>query len=115
MLLSSTLFHGFKFTRYGKKFMILDHIAIYTMIAGTYTALLYRYINTDSGQILMITLWSITAIGSVFKIFLQESGIPSVDYFISLWLASSFSYSLSFCPPFLLRFSIGCISEEEPM
>ena len=69
MLLSSTLFHGFKFTIHGKKLMILDHIAIYAMIAGTYTALLYRYINTDSGQVLMIILWVITAVGSVFKIF----------------------------------------------
>ena len=69
MLLSSTLFHGFKFTIHGKKLMILDHIAIYAMIAGTYTALLYRYINTDSGQILMIILWVITAVGSLFKIF----------------------------------------------
>ena len=69
MLLSSTLFHGFKFTTHGKKLMILDHIAIYAMIAGTYTALLYRYINTDSGQALMVILWVIPAVGSLFKIF----------------------------------------------
>ena len=69
MLLSSALFHGFKFTKHGKKLMILDHIAIYTMIAGTYTAILYRYINTDSGQNLMSILWIITALGALFKIF----------------------------------------------
>ncbi|WP_026836578.1 PAQR family membrane homeostasis protein TrhA [Gillisia sp. JM1] len=66
---SSTLYHGFQHVEAKRVFEILDHISIYFLIAGTYTPFLLIYMNNPFGITLLIILWSLTAIGIVFKIF----------------------------------------------
>ncbi len=65
----STLYHGFQHVQAKRVFEILDHISIYFLIAGTYTPFLLIYMNNTFGITLLIVLWSLTALGIVFKIF----------------------------------------------
>ena len=66
---SSTLYHGFQHVEAKRVFHILDHISIYFLIAGTYTPFLLIYMNNSFGIALLAILWSLTAIGIIFKIF----------------------------------------------
>ena len=66
---SSTLYHGFQHVQAKRVFKILDHISIYFLIAGTYTPFILIYMNNTFGITLLVILWSLTALGIVFKIF----------------------------------------------
>ncbi|EGV44517.1 hemolysin D [Bizionia argentinensis JUB59] len=66
---SSTLYHGFQHAEAKRVFEILDHISIYFLISGTYTPFLLIYMNNAFGITLLTVLWSLTAIGIIFKIF----------------------------------------------
>ena len=65
----STLYHGFQHPQVKRVLEILDHISIYFLIAGTYTPFLLIYLNNAFGITLLVILWSLTALGIVFKIF----------------------------------------------
>ncbi|WP_017259762.1 PAQR family membrane homeostasis protein TrhA [Pedobacter arcticus] len=65
----STLYHGFQHPQAKRVLEILDHISIYFLIAGTYTPFLLIYLNNPFGITLLSILWSLTALGIVFKIF----------------------------------------------
>lgn len=66
---SSTLYHGFQHATAKRVFKILDHISIYFLISGTYTPFLLIYLNNSFGITLLTILWSLTALGIIFKIF----------------------------------------------
>jgi hemolysin III len=53
----STLYHSLTFTRAKKVFKILDHSAIFLLIAGTYTALISQVLRNRFGLILLIVIW----------------------------------------------------------
>jgi hemolysin III len=69
---SSTLYHGFQHVEAKRVFKILDHISIYFLISGTYTPFLLIYMNNTFGITLLSVLWSLTAVGIIFKIFFTE-------------------------------------------
>ena len=48
---------------------IMDHISIYFLIAGTYTPILLIYMNNNMGIALLIILWILTFIGTIYKCF----------------------------------------------
>ncbi len=65
---SSTIYHLVQETTIKKTFMILDHISIYFLIAGTYTPFLLVFMNTSFGITLLSVLWGLTIAGIFFKI-----------------------------------------------
>jgi hemolysin III len=65
----STLYHGFQNVQAKRILEILDHISIYFLIAGTYTPFLLMYLQDAFGITLLSILWSLTAVGIIFKIF----------------------------------------------
>ena len=65
----STLYHGFQHEKVKRALKILDHISIYYLIAGTYTPLILIYNNNGFGITLLCVLWSLTIVGTVFKVF----------------------------------------------
>ena len=69
----SSLYHGLLRPKIKHLFKILDHISIYFLIAGTYTPLVVMFVNTSFGIALLITLWTLTFIGSLFKLFFTEN------------------------------------------
>jgi hemolysin III len=65
----STLYHGFQVQPLKQTFKILDHISIYFLISGTYTPFVLKYMNNATGNIMLIALWGVTVIGTIYKIF----------------------------------------------
>ncbi len=65
----STLYHGFQHEKVKRVLKVLDHISIYYLIAGTYTPLILIYNNNGFGITLLCVLWSLTILGTVFKVF----------------------------------------------
>lgn len=68
LFLASTLYHAIKRTELKKVFKVLDHCAIYLLIAGTYTPLLALTLQGTLGYSMLIVVWSLAAVGIVFKI-----------------------------------------------
>jgi hemolysin III len=65
----STIFHMAQDPVVRRTFKILDHISIFFFISGSYTPFLLVYMSNAFGTSLLITLWSLTVAGTVFKIF----------------------------------------------
>ncbi|MBF7683224.1 hemolysin III family protein [Acinetobacter sp. B5B] len=89
VLSSSTLYHWSKTPKQRRVYKKLDHTAIYYLIAGTYTPLLYINIPTTKAHYILISLWVITAIGTIFKIFFAHRfGKVSLIAYVSMgWFA----------------------------
>lgn len=69
VFISSTLFHCYDAGKLRERLKILDHICIYFLIAGTYTPFILIFVKNDFGTRLLYTLWSLTALGTLFKLF----------------------------------------------
>jgi len=65
----STLYHGFQHEKVKRALRMLDYISIYYLIAGTYTPLILIYNYNSFGITLLCVLWSLTILGTFFKIF----------------------------------------------
>jgi len=68
LFLASTFYHGVTSMRAKQVFKLLDHCAIYLLIAGTYTPLLLLSIHGILGYSLMVIIWSIAIGGILFKV-----------------------------------------------
>jgi hemolysin III len=67
---SSSLFHGVK-TLAGKRMWLnrLDHVAVFLLIAGTYTPIIYNLFPRPWHVLFLATIWLVTAVGIAFKVF----------------------------------------------
>jgi len=83
----STLYHGFQHEKVKRALKILDHISIYYLIAGTYTPLILIYNNNSFGMTLLCVLWSLTILGTIFKVFYcgRWDVISTVIYLLMGW------------------------------
>lgn len=63
----STLYHSLVRTRARHVFQVLDHSAIYLLIAGTYTPFTLVSLRGRVGWILFGVVWALAAAGIVFK------------------------------------------------
>ena len=68
LFLFSTLYHSFKHHSVRVVFQVLDHCAIYLLIAGTYTPFLLISLKGGWGYSLMAVIWGLAVFGVVFKI-----------------------------------------------
>lgn len=68
LFLASTLYHAISHEKTKKLFKLLDHCAIYLLIAGTYTPLLAISIQGWLGYSMLAVIWSLAAIGIGFKL-----------------------------------------------
>ncbi len=64
----STLYHYQTKPRLKHFFRVVDHIAIYFLIAGTHTPFLLLYLTDTYGQCFLAGLWLVVVFGMVFKI-----------------------------------------------
>jgi hemolysin III len=88
LYLCSTLMHSIHHHKVRKLFKILDHSAIYILIAGTYTPFLLLTIKGTLGWILFGIIWTIAICGVVFKsLFIGRFTIISTICYIGMgWL-----------------------------
>ncbi len=66
---SSTFYHASNQPKLRHIWNVLDHIAIYFLIAGTYTPFILLFMRNAPGFTVLIVLWCLAAVGLVYKIF----------------------------------------------
>ncbi len=69
LYMASTLYHALTPPRARRVFKILDHAAIYLLIAGTYTPFLLVSLRGGWGWSMFGIVWGLAAGGVVFKVF----------------------------------------------
>lgn len=68
LYLASTLYHSAKCPKRRARYMMLDHCAIYLLIAGSYTPFLLVNMRDSVGWVMFAAVWGIAAVGIVLKI-----------------------------------------------
>lgn len=108
---TSTLYHALWHTKHKPVFAILDHIAIYGLIAGTYTPFLMIYLYEGIGQWVLYGLWIVVLVGIVFKAFFtgRYNFVSTLVYLAMGWsIILVFKSFLSLIPlPAIVWTSIG--------
>jgi hemolysin III len=86
---ASTAYHGIQLPRARRLLRTLDHVAIYLLIAGTYTPFSLISLRGAWGWSLFGVIWALAAIGVVFKIFFigRFSRTSTLVYLGMGWLA----------------------------
>jgi len=87
--LCSTLYHSLARTGARHVFHVLDHSAIYILIAGTYTPFTLISLRGPLGWILFAVVWALAVAGVVFKsLAVDRFAVAStVVYLLQGWLA----------------------------
>jgi hemolysin III len=85
---SSTLYHLFRSFNLKRIFRIIDHCAIYILIAGSYTPFTMLTLKGTLGWSLFGIIWGLTILGIVFKIFFTHRFqiFSTCIYLIMGWL-----------------------------
>ncbi|WP_088041971.1 hemolysin III family protein [Bacillus sp. EAC] len=88
LYICSTLLHSVRHPKVIKLFTILDHSAIYLLIAGTYTPFLLVTLRGSIGWTLFVIIWTLAILGIVFKFkFINRFEVFStIVYLIMGWL-----------------------------
>jgi hemolysin III len=85
----SALFHGVRSPRWRRRLQVLDHSAIYLLIAGTYSPFMLGPLRGGWGWSLFGMIWGLAAVGTVFK--LTAAGrfprLSTALYLLMGWLA----------------------------
>jgi hemolysin III len=85
---TSMLFHAFPHSRAKRVFQVLDHSAIYLLIAGTYTPFTLGVLHGPWGWTLFGLVWSMAAIGIVLKALggIRYNTVSTLVYVAMGWL-----------------------------
>jgi len=94
---ASTLYHSARSKRAKRAFQILDHCAIYLLIAGTYTPVLLFGIKGSLGSALLTVIWSLALFGCFLKVFFWHrcDRISLMLYICMGWLGILIAYPLA--------------------
>jgi hemolysin III len=65
---SSTLYHAVPPSRTKQVLQVVDHVAIYLLIAGTYTPYALGVLRGRWGWMLLGAIWTLAALGILFKV-----------------------------------------------
>jgi hemolysin III len=86
--LASTLYHAVASPRAKRVLRVLDHAAIYLLIAGTYTPLMLVSLRGGLGWALLGTVWVLAAVGIVLSaVALQRCKVVSMVLYLGMgWL-----------------------------
>jgi len=88
LFLASTIYHGLYASKHRDIFKLLDHCAIYLLIAGTYTPFLLVAMRTNTGWWLFGTIWALATAGIIKKLWFRHR-FPKValaSYLVMGWL-----------------------------
>mgnify|MGYP000647142951 CR=1 FL=1 len=68
LFLASTLYHALVCPKAKQFFKLLDHCAIYLLIAGTYTPLMLITLNGTLGYTMLVVVWLLALAGIIYKV-----------------------------------------------
>lgn len=85
---TSTLFHALPVCRAKRVFQILDHAAIYFLIAGTYTPFTLGVLRGAWGWTLFGLVWGLAAVGTLLKVLggVRYNMVSTLVYLAMGWL-----------------------------
>ena len=89
LYLASTLYHAFPHSRAKRVFRVIDHGAIFLLIAGTYTPFTLGILRGAWGWALFGTVWGLALAGVLFKVIggLRYPVVSTALYLAMGWLA----------------------------
>ncbi|MDG1751051.1 MAG: hemolysin III family protein [Thalassotalea sp.] len=91
LFLASTIYHALVDPKAKRFFKLLDHCAIYLLIAGTYTPLMLITLNSQLGKIMLTVIWLLAFAGILYKIFSKnQNKALSVASYLGLGFVSLF-------------------------
>jgi hemolysin III len=88
LYLSSSLYHALPAGRAKRVMRVIEHSAIYLLIAGTYSPFMLGVLDGPGGWILLITIWLLAVTGVVLKL-TQRLSCPALStglYLLMGWL-----------------------------
>lgn len=80
----STLYHSFQAPRLKNVFKLLDHIAIYLLIAGTYTPLMLISVASPTSIKILALVWTLAITGIVSEVLLSGGLVKAIQLLIYL-------------------------------
>ncbi|MCK2185095.1 PAQR family membrane homeostasis protein TrhA [Halomonas getboli] len=85
---ASTLYHGTRHPGLKRAFRMLDHCAIYALIAGTYTPFLMVNLRDSLGEPLLAVIWTLAVAGIALKLArpFALGGLHLGNYLLMGWL-----------------------------
>ena len=88
---ASTLYHSVTHPTAKAVLKMVDHCAIYLLIAGTYTPLMFALPNTKVGNTMLIVIWTLAATGIAFKLaFKNRFKVISLVTYLGMGFAAVF-------------------------
>lgn len=120
LYLASTLYHAIPNVRAKRILQLMDHSAIFLLIAGSYTPFMLNVVQNWMGILVCTIVWGIAIFGIVFQSWLLKKGdlLNTLLYLVQGWtvlLACGYVYeSLPWQGLLLLllgglAYSLGCI------
>jgi len=84
----STLYHSFKSPLLKRLFQQLDHVAIYLLIAGTYTPFMLVTLIDSNGLWILLAVWALAFIGITLELCVKNriEALQIIIYLIMGWL-----------------------------
>lgn len=86
---ASTFYHSVYREKLRARLRVFDHVSIYFLIAGSYSPFVLAVINTDEGYMVLMTLWTMTFVGSILKLFYTHrfNLLSTLIYLFMGWMA----------------------------
>ena len=92
LFLASTLYHSAQLPEKRRFWRLVDHAAIFLVIAGTYTPLLLLGVMTVRSAILLVIIWALALFGAGFKLLVHDphrfENLSLVMYLGMGWMAA---------------------------
>jgi hemolysin III len=90
----STLYHSFSPPKLKRLFKIFDHVAIYLLIAGTYTPYMLVSLRDGNGWAIMTVVWVLALAGILSELFLKGKAVKVGQMIVYLAMGWACSYDL---------------------
>ena len=91
----STLYHSFHPPKLKDLFQLFDHVAIYLLIAGTYTPYMLVSLRDGNGILILAIIWSLALAGILSEILLSGRAVKigQMVIFLGMGWACSFDFA----------------------
>ena len=91
----STLYQSFHRPRLKALLKLFDHVAIYILIAGSYTPFMIVSLGTMNGWLILGFVWSLAVVGILSEVFLKGRTTKIIQLFIYLGMGWARSLDLT--------------------
>jgi len=90
----STLYHSFHPRGLKRAFMVFDHVAVYLLIAGTYTPYMLVSLRDGNGWLMLSVVWVLALVGILSEVFLSGPAVKIGQMIIFLGMGWACSFDI---------------------